>query len=525
MFQSFAMWPVPLLDITPLPAVIYPSRVDARRGRARSALRPASFFDPNPIAQAVPTFFSAVFPPVVKKLQGPTSSTRRQSYAAPVDRPFDPTSFLGAIPHVFAQRIHKVVRVSHRRPAFFMPSTIIANPTVVPVGPTPAAVLVVNPEIGSTVTLEWQTDVQKSESGLERRSAKLRNPRMRVKFSCTLDDSEHRRVLDVLSGNAHAATPFLLGLPHEGFTIDGSAGVVVNVSAGTLTSCDWAMQGQRVVVVRAIDGQARDSYIVSTSGGSITLADDLSAFATRHSRIMPGVSVVLRPDIAMGRYSANAGQVSIEAIAQQFGYGDGTRPMGVDVTLATHDGIPVWDRGVDSSSMVGQPIYSGTEEVDLGGLPTVFQHFSVVDYGRELGYTDTITSGWQYLKRFLWTCRGMQKKFLLASGRPDLIPVGDASGGTLTISTADNDYVSTYFPSLAHRHLKIFVGGVGYLVTVTGAVDGGATQSLTIVGTVPAGTVERVEFLETVRMHADVFEVTFMSNTLDMKTETRTVQR
>ena len=405
----------------------------------------------------------------------------------------------------------KVRKSAHKRPAWFGSHITIANPTVNPIGPETIATIVIDPLSGSSVGYEWVTDIHKAWSGKERRHSVMAYPRQTYKFKALMEDDFTRRALSMLAQSAPDAEPFLLGLMHESLSIVGATSATATVNS--LSLCDWATPGQRVVVMGP-DGEIDVTHIAFTSSNVITLNDDVTGVSgLRGSRIMPSVAVHLAPEQKLGRHAVNAEEWELVGHAIDLFYGDGTRAIGTGATVNTYDGLPVWDQGVDVKATVGQPMFSGADLVDLGQSISAFARpGGIADWGREIRISSDSYAGWQYLKKFLHTVRGRQVSFLLPTYRPDLVPVGDASSGSLVVEgpPTENapDYTNAWFPSLGHRRLRLLKadGSTAY-VTVTGAADNfDGTQTLTLAAG-SSGALSRVELLETCRFDSDEIEV------------------
>jgi hypothetical protein len=476
-------------------------------GGRRSARRPA-FFGPvttPPPPPPAPTFAAAVRPAVVKRSPGPARSARMQAFFGPVDKPFNPVTNQGANPVVQQQRpmVHR--SRSRFRRAYFGPTLLIANPTVTPITPAGVLTLAPNVQARSSVTMSWVTDVMKAWSGLEQRRPANRWPRLRFDFVAALSDAQQRAILSSLAGSAQAAPIYSLALAFEDLTIKSNA-VGTAIQVHSLARCDWAQSGRRIVVVHP-NGTAVDGLIQLAAGDTITTTTDLSATAVEGARIMAAHPVHLEPNQKFDRQLTARSDWHLTAFAE--------RPfavplMGVGATVNTHDGIPVWDVGIPLA-VARQPLRSGTELADYGSRISAVANWTQSDWERALAVESSKVADWQWLKAFLDAVRGQQMPFLLPTGRPDLVPLGDASGGTLLVEgTPAAGYVTGWFPSLAHRRLRLLKTDNTFAYrTVSGAIDNGnGTQTLTLASAL-TGSLARVELLETCRLDRDEVTVTF----------------
>lgn len=409
----------------------------------------------------------------------------------------------------------------HPRGRAVMPPLTIADAVTPPSGSAGAATFVYNIEDGATITYEWPSVVRKAWSGKESRASLARTPRQRFEMTSLLSDAQMRAVLEVLEANSADAPAFLLGLPHEELRVAGSTSSSITVDS--LALCDWAVSGQRIVVVGRDGTTTAETWISGTPGGvTIPVGSDVSAVALDGARVMPAVAVVLEAEQGFDRHRVGVMQWDLRARATQVGYG-ATTQFGVGVTVAEHDGMAVWDRG-NVTSRVAQPLLSDTDAVDQGlGIDAIGKR-DQSDWRRQIRIESSDASEWQWFKAFLADVRGRSQAFLAPTGRPDLVPVGDASTGTLTVTGAD--YTAAWFPSLAHRRVKlVFADGTHAYRTVNASVDNGdGTHDLTL-ASAAAGTLDRVEFLETVRLDSDEIGVHWSGFSFESSLQARVVQQ
>lgn len=373
-------------------------------------------------------------------------------------------------------------------------------------GPAGALSTALEIEDGASVTYSWLTSIVKAADGTEQRIARRALPRQRYDFAAKLTNAQQRALQQTLARDAHRGLDFLLGLSYEELPIaPGSAGTSVKVYS--LAHCDWDEPGQRAIII-APDGTSLDVVAQSSSGTTIVVDVDASAYAVEGARIMPAMPCLLEPDQAMSRWRVNMGNWAIAAHAKRFRFGT-AGVVGSGAALTTFDGMPVWDWGVLSRGQRAEGIRSGTEIIDAGGAIESLARYAQSDWPRAVAIDSDEIADWQWFKLFLDTVNGMRVAFLLATGRPDLVPISDASTGTLTISAG---YLESLWPSLAHRRVKIVLadGTYGYR-TITNAVDNGdGTEDLTLSAAL-AGDIARVELLETVRLDTDEVKVDWTS--------------
>lgn len=391
-----------------------------------------------------------------------------------------------------------------------------------PIGDAGVATFALPIESGASVTMSWLTDVHSHWNGTEKRHSILRWPRLELRSRAILSDGRHREILSLLAGSASTAPIFLCGLAHEDVVVTSSAGTTITVTS--LVYTDWAQQGQRIVVVSPSGDQA-DAVIASISGSSIVTTVDVSATAIAGSRVMPALQVLLDPHQPISRHQTGLGEWEIVAVAQA---PFATSVVGKGATVHTYDGLPVWDEGIQAE-IAAQPLRTGSAVVDLGGRVTAIGWQTQVDWLRAIEIESSSILHWQWFKKFLEAVRGRWQTFLLPSGRPDLVPVGDASSGTLVVEgggPGQPDYATDWFPSLAHRRLKLVkTDGTFAHRKVSSCIDNGnGTQDL-VLDSALTGALDRVELLEQVRLDSDSVRIEWAGPTFRCELIAKVVQQ
>lgn len=431
------------------------------------------------------------------------------------------------------------------------PTTFV--PTVAGVGPS-GPIFVLSLESGAKVTLSWGVDIIKAYAGGEQRiNTTGPVPRMRFEGNAYLLDGQDRDVRAVLQRYAPAGTTFLLALPYEALPLVADAvGTVVTVPS--TASCDWAVAGQRCVVVGA-DGMTQAAVVQSTTATTITLGavdssgnlvtvTTLGTAGQSGGQVMPLVAILLDTQQGFSRYAAGVDLWSIKAQANGFGWAGQDRcGVGAQITTYTY-GVPidqstiveqdllVWDRPNLSGETESDAMASLGELVDLGALPFGAGPASVPDWVRPVRYS-ALGPGpeWQWFKAFARQVLGRQKAWALSTNRSDLVLVS-AAGATLKVQSSavagGGDYTAWY-TSLAHRRLAITKsdGTVQYVaVTATPVNNGDGTLSLTLDAAV-SGAVTLVSFLEQVRFDnagTDDFVVTWDGAAFSVELQARASQ-
>lgn len=407
-----------------------------------------------------------------------------------------------------------------------------AVPPIPAYGPAVAASLLLDLDGGFRVSLEWQTDLEKSISGKEKRTQIIGAPRQRYNGRAQIVDGDDRRYRATLVQHAAAGSAFLLGLPYEELSIAAdSTGAVITVHSTTYAA-DWLQPGQRVLVVDVDDNVVnRDGFVVQSSGPtSITL--NASAVVKRGGRIMPAMAVYLEPAQGLARRVVNVTEPTIAVRSAEYGFA-GVDAMGVGATLTTyvdpvtsHEYV-VWDRR-DIDEQTDDSMQSQAEIVDLGGVPIGVGNALEPDWGRQVQLTGDAHE-WRWLKAFLFAAYGRQKTWLLPTWRPDLVYVG-VDVGELIVASAEaeggGDIIAWLDASPEHRRLLVeYDFGDWYIVNVEAYVDNldGTVTLTTDLSLDPDPTL--ISFCELVRWESDSFDVQWQGGTFEFTAMARVVQQ
>ena len=382
-------------------------------------------------------------------------------------------------------------------------------------GPAGAATFVLNIEQGAQVTYQWATDVIRSRRGTEKRIQLIGCPRESYAFDAFVTDAQLARIQSNMAVNAAAAERFLVGLAHEAATIMASStGVVVTVSDTTLL--DWKYPGARVVVFDEATEISTPAVVQSSTATTITL--DVAVTVIPGMQIMPAMACLLDVTQQIGQSPYNGSRWAIRARAVLFGDADSLWTVGYPPGITTYDGFPVWDRGSEANDVVGRALRSGVEIIDRGAVLDAYGGVSgqfVADFARQLRYTMRSDADRQWFKLFMGTVAGRQGAFLLPSGREDLPFIGDASTGSLDITSPTGgvngvDYASWFAVSTARRWLRLRkTDGTVHYRTVDDAADNlDGTQTL-VLDSALAGALASVQVMEKCRFESDDFPVTY----------------
>ncbi len=388
------------------------------------------------------------------------------------------------------------------------PSTVTAPAALVPpVGPAGVATLVLQLEPGARLTYGWATEVCQSYSGIEQRISWQAQPHLRIEGRAFSIDADDRAIRAALMANATAGATFLLALPTEELICTAAASGAT-ISVGDTTIADWALPGQRAVIL-ATSGATLAVVVQSATASTLTLDVAPGALGGAGARILPLVPVLLDAQQGFTRYPSTVHLWDVRARSTAYGWagvdamGGGTTVLTLDGSVAstalTDDSLIIWDQANMVDGTANESLLSRVDTLDLGGAVAQASGGGIADWIRPIKLRSPDRGDLQWLKAVVHHLRGRQGVFLLPTGRPDFLPYSIPAFGQLLIQ---GDYAS-WFSSIAHRRLVLTGAVVTQYVSVTDVVDNGDGTNTLLLSEPALSPVTRISLLETVRLESD----------------------
>lgn len=178
-------------------------------------------------------------------------------------------------------------------------------------------------DVGSQLTLTWETHIHKARDGSERRASNLPKPKQRYSGPMLLVGTEQRVTRTQLAQYAHLGFSFLIGLSYEAVPILAAATQSESawvLSIPSTASIDWAGVGQRVLLDRG--SESVEAVIVDVGANSISIDTDPGSAGNTGGIVMPAMPSLLEPQQAFARYQRNAETWQVTARASLFDYAD-----------------------------------------------------------------------------------------------------------------------------------------------------------------------------------------------------------
>ncbi len=360
-------------------------------------------------------------------------------------------------------------------------------------GPAGAATFTYALEGGIEVTYGWQTDVFKSFNGKEQRRSLLESPRQSYKGSAFLAGGNVRLHRSKLARYAALGQPFLLGMPWEELILTAaSAGPICYVGAGLLELCDWALLGQRVIVMSnagtSITGVVQ---AVSTADHSITLDVSPGSIGIAGGRIMPTMAIYLEATQTFLRYvpSEPVERWQLNARAALFGFETAALKATLDLEAPQtnsgyldHAYLQAREAGADGNDILvtqsDDALTSGGEIIEDVGAKTVVIKYAGGDTTLA-EYADLINLG-STLIRLGGTWNDA-----------DVLPLADDEFATVSLNSGADITPGTFGTGgsvTTYASKPVFDRGVGIESTASDSVQ--AMTELVDLGGIPASVGE-----------------------------------
>jgi hypothetical protein len=397
-------------------------------------------------------------------------------------------------------------------------------PTTPPIprrGGAPVAILRMDPEDGSSITYSWATDIMRPKSGREKRLSLRTVPRETYSFNALLDDDDLITIQSALVRNAAQGALFGIGLGHESLECNGAVLTAKTIGVNTTAYSDWIYPGSPALLVSA-DGDYTSylaAVVQSSTATSITFDVDVSAYRGVGCRVMPLIPSYMN-DQSFGLYAVNAGVYELKAQASMWGYASGLWTInGATVNTWTSPlstlTWPVFDKRIEiSGDTTPRALLPMSRMLDRGGALQQVAMQAVSDHEREILVTLRNDPDRQYLKKFLGTVLGQEKAFLCPTWKPDIIPIGDASGGTLVFEgpTSGRINYGEWFASDAHKVIRLeYTNGTFEYAAVSDWADNHNGTQTIVLDAGHVGTLAMVSLMETCRLATDDVVVAYQT--------------
>lgn len=371
---------------------------------------------------------------------------------------------------------------------------------------TRATIISQIPEVPVEQIIDFATNILTAHKGAEQRIATRTAPRQSFAYNIHYPDDLSLRILRAQLFNSLPA-PVVIPRWFETFPI-----ISESTSGSVDLFADFAFrdfEAGSFVFIQSADGTAEELQTVSViTDTQLTVGNVLNNTYPIGSRVYPASFIQQKDNSGFGRYPVNAGEFKLSGVGTEI------LPLGGrGATISTYNSLSLLDRRPLNNSLTDEAFFSKMKIIDYGNI---FQTESSQDFARikapRTFLIDT-RAEWQYWKLVLDTNVGRREPFYHPTYRKDLvISEQPAIGGTEIKTIADPNYLTEWFPSPAHKHIRIETGEGDLYREITSAIDNlDGTISILISPALPAtalgSTISEISFLELCRFGSDKFTV------------------
>lgn len=362
--------------------------------------------------------------------------------------------------------------------------------------------------------LAFSTSVLRAYDGSEQRIGMRSRPRRTYEVEYSLRDEADVRYLH---------KQFLQGferrydLPRWGEEIRISNEITAGATS-IIDDFEWSEYAQGTAALLMSPGGETYEVVTLASFSSdrttLVLDDPVVNDYPVGSSVVPIEQVYIADEATLERYRNGGARVTITATARlqrPLFTGDG------DITLEEYDNLIVLEDRHLSTETNGQEFDHGIFELDFGNrlIPIATwdpAYASITEIRRFVVPTLEERALWNLLAT---TLHGSMVTFLAPTWREDLVlNAQPATGASTIVITDEPGYNSIYEGAPSHDYLQLETDAGIIYRKVNSAVDNlDGTHTLTLdtalPGTVPGSTINRISFLERVRMSSDVVTYQF----------------
>jgi hypothetical protein len=369
------------------------------------------------------------------------------------------------------------------------------------------------PELPFVEELGFLTDVQEAKDGSELRPSPRRYPRQAFLYDYKIEEGEERMAVEAAIFDwQHRPFGLPLWFDEMFLTVAISPGdLIINVVSTAFV--DLRVGGLAVVL---IDRTLFDvQTIVAITATTIEFENPIANVYPIGTSVFP-VQIGRASDVIQGERHP----VSLEEMSSRFDIEDNALDLSSGAAFSTFNSKVLLD---DPNVVKGTSAQSYTRKVVvIDGDTGQVERTSAWDRSKRGSMKTFFAQGrqavWQ-LRQLMYLLRGRQISFYLARFRPDLVPTQNllSASAALTISNIGYTRFIRQRQPLNVIRVAFTTGAPALLRTVLGSVEVGANEeTLTLNGTWPStftpAQVERIDFVEKVRIDDDRIRIQFQQN-------------
>lgn len=366
------------------------------------------------------------------------------------------------------------------------------------------------------ITYSFKTEIIKSASGREQRSALRRTPRKNIEYTSTIQGDALRSVKEHLWGRQHLA----FVIPEEPRFVRLAASVLAGDLVLQLDSVPaWLTVGGMLVL--SDSSKSEMLPVESIDGANITMMAAAGSPWPAGTRVHYGIGGFVESSLNSTRITSRAGEVSVvfngEPASEVFDGGAGT-------IFPLFDGAPVFLKKPNWSDTPAITSEHDVTEVDFDRGAVV--RFTPIAFGRELRQSTYVGRDFtdaEAIRNLFYRCRGQWKPFWAPTWEFDILPSEAVPSGSSAVTVAGWDFHKAYADSTVHG--AIFVkwadGTVAYrrIVAIDKAMLGSGAQvsSITLASAFSRAinpTADMVGWLYLCRFASDQLTIEWLTRTV-----------
>lgn len=366
------------------------------------------------------------------------------------------------------------------------------------------------PETPIEETLEFLTDVLRSRNGKEQRRALRKNPRQILEFDILTDGQDRRLLENLIFDGQDRAFGVPLWYEPTALTVAAIA-TDLTITVEETTSRDFRVGGLAVLWNSPFDYEALEVSAVTST--TITFASALQGNFSVGTRVMPVVSAHMVGTPGQTRWVRNLQKNRVKF-----------RVIDNDVDIASTTGFSTYSSRVlldDANVVDGNTVsesWSRTIHVLDNGTGTPYQATdqAVSRKGSSKGFVTSNLADLLNVRELLHHLKGRAISFYLPTFFPDFVPDAAIGSADASIDVEAVNYVDSVQSRQPRNIIRVVktdgTASDPKLVTSATAPSAGVERlsiSPDTVGiTAAVADVERIEYIEKVRIDTDQIKIT-----------------
>lgn len=383
----------------------------------------------------------------------------------------------------------------------------------VPITGSRVVIFPFEPEVPVTERLQFLTDVLQSKGGIEQRISLRIAPRQEFDMRFVREDGPERQRIENLIFDWQSR---VFGLPVWTEPATTTAAITVgqtSISVDSTANADFRVDGLAIIYASETSYEAVE--VASIGGAVINTKSPIQTAFPAGTRVMPLRTAITTQPVSDRRYAVNAAEYRVN-----FRVTDNTADLSSASGWPTYNSkVLLSDPNAIEQSLDGQ--YDRQIQVFDNGTGS-FSLASTIDramHGSAKTFVTRTRSGLWSVRRLLHHIRGSQISFYLPTFGKDITLSATYTSGSPALTIVNVGYTRFAKQRTPRRDVRILLrNGTTYVRVITSSSEVNAdveqlTLDSSIAATFTPDDVERIEFIEPVRMDGDEVTITHSSDT------------